>query len=131
MKAMGLILASLLVSACATGMDAEPHFKYGYIQIANLTGATIRDVGVQVGPGGHQLECASVQNNELCQQHFGPIPYPDKPIQLHWVGSDGSQQSKQLSPEISSNFPPGIALEILININGDGSVSADLKGEGY
>ena len=131
MRAIGLILASLVISAWATGVNAGPSFKYGYIQVANLTGATISDVRVQVGAGGHQLECASVLNNELCQKHFGPIPYPEQPIQLHWVGSDGSQQSSQLSPEISPNFPPGIALEVMINIKGAGTVSANLRREGY
>jgi len=131
MKAISLIVASLALSACATGMNTDAKFKYGYIQVANLTGATISNVQVQVGAGGHQIACASVLNNELCQQHFNPIPYPDEPIQLKWVGGNGSQQSKQLSPDISVNLPPGIALAVVININGDGSVSADLRGEGF
>jgi len=129
MRVLSLILVSLMISGCGAKLDQEPRFPYGNIQIANLTGATIRNVQIQVGVGGYQLECASVSNNELCQKRFGPIPYPEQPIQLQWVDSDGSQQSKQLSPQISSNFPPGIVLQILININADGSVDADLKAD--
>lgn len=127
MRVLGLILTSLMISACAGGMNKDPHFPYGDIQIANLTGATITNVRIQVGPGGHTLSCASVLDNELCQQRFGPIPYPDQPIQLSWVGSNGSPQSKQLTPELAPEFPPGIILQLVINIRGDGSVDAMLQ----
>jgi hypothetical protein len=131
MRVFGLILASLMMSACATGMNENPLYKYADIQIANLTGATISNVKIEVGPGGYTLACASVLNNELCQKQFNEIPYPDQPIQLSWVGSNGSQMSKQLSPEILPQFPPGIILQIVINIRSDGSVDAELQPDGW
>ena len=129
MKAIYILLLSLVVSAFASGgMGGEPSLKYADIAVSNLTGATITDVVVQVGESGHRTACASVLNNEQCQQYFAPKPYPNQPIQLNWTGSDGSPQSKQFSPELDPNFPPGIALQILININGDGTTNIKLKG---
>jgi hypothetical protein len=49
-----------MIPGCGAKLDQEPRFPYGNIQIANLTGATIRDIRIQVGVGGQQLECASV-----------------------------------------------------------------------
>jgi len=131
MRVFGLILVSLMMSACATGMNANPLYKYANIQIANLTGATITNVRIEVGPGGHTLACPSVLNNELCQQRFNEILYPDQPVQLSWVGSNGSQHSKQLSPEILPEFPPGIILQIVINIKSDGSVDASMQPDDW
>jgi hypothetical protein len=134
MRVLGLIVVSLMMSACATGMQGmnkDPLYKYADIQIANLTGATITNVQIEVGPGGHTLACPSVLNNELCQQRFIEIPYPDQPIQLSWVGSNGSQNSKQLSPEILPQFPPGITLQLVINIRSDGSVDASLQPDDW
>jgi hypothetical protein len=70
LRIFGLLFMRFMMSACATettGMNKDPIFKYEDIQIANLTGATISNVRIEVGPGGYTLECANVLNNELCQ----------------------------------------------------------------
>jgi len=131
MRVFSLILVSLMMSACATGMGKDPLFKYADIQIANLTGATISNVRIEVGPGGRTLECASVLYNELCQQRFNAIPYPDQPVQLSWVGSNGTQNSKQLLLQVLPEFPPGIILQIVVNIKSDGSVQSSLQPDDW
>jgi hypothetical protein len=90
---------------------------------------TITNVRIQVGAGGYTLACARVLNNELCQKRFIPIPYPEQPIQLSWIGNDGSQQSKQLSPEIAPQFPPETILQLVFNIRSDSSVDAMLQSD--
>jgi hypothetical protein len=125
MKALNLIALCLLVSACATGYN--PRYYYSDIEIANLTGATIRNVRVQIGPGGRILECAEVTKDRLCQQRFGKRLYPQAEIQLSWETSDGKPMSAQMNPSVPVTFSPGPPLRVMMDIAPDGSVEFYFK----
>ena len=125
MKAFTLIAVCLLVSACATGYN--PRYYYSDIEIANLTGTTIRNVRVQVGPGGRILECAEVTKDRLCQQRFGKIPYPNAEIQLSWESSDGKPMSAQMNPPVPVTYSPALSLRVMMDIAPDGSVDFYFK----
>jgi hypothetical protein len=126
MKATPLLLPCLLVAACATGYN--PRFYYGNIEVANLSGAEIRNVEVQVGVNGRNLRCDSVAKNALCQERFGKRPYPQQDgIRLSWQDGEGNSQSQQMIPTIPATMNQGTALRVMMDIAEDGSVKAYFK----
>jgi hypothetical protein len=125
MKALNLIALCLLISACVTGYN--PRYYYSDIVIANLTGATIRNVRVEIGPGGRVLECAEVTKDRICQQRFGKSLYPKAEIRLSWESSDGKPMSAQKNPSVPVTFSPGPSLRVMMDIAPDGSVDFYFK----
>lgn len=126
MKAMSLIALGLLVASCATGYN--PRFYYSNIEVANLSGADISNVEVQIGANGRNLRCDSVSSNALCQERFGKRPYPEQDgVRLNWQDAEGNSQSQQLQPLIPVTMSNGIALGVMLDINEDGSVKAWFK----
>ena len=118
-----LLLSCLLITACATGYN--PRFYYGNIEVANLSGAEIRNVEVQVGETGRNLRCDSVAKNALCQDRFGKRPYPEQEgLRLSWQDGEGNSQSQQLNLPIPATMTLGRALQLMLDINEDGSVKA-------
>ena len=118
-----LLLSCLLITACATGYN--PRYYYGNIEVANLSGAEIRNVEVQIGETGRNLRCDSVAKNALCQERFGKRPYPElEGLRLSWQDGEGNSQSQQLNPSISATMTLGQALQLMLDINEDGSVKA-------
>ena len=118
-----LLLSCLLITACATGYN--PRYYYGNIEVANLSGAEIRNVEVQIGETGRNLRCDSVAKNALCQERFGKRPYPEQEgLRLSWQDGEGNSQSQQLNPSISATMTLGQALQLMLDINEDGSVKA-------
>ncbi len=128
MKAVLLLLPCLLLAACATGYN--PRFYYGNIEVANLSGAEISNVEVQIGEAGRHLRCDSVAENALCQERFGKRPYPQQEgIRLSWRDSEGNSRSQQMNPSIPATMTPGLALRVMLDIGEDGSVKAYFKQE--
>lgn len=122
MKTSLALLMCLSLVACASGYN--PRYYYGNIEVANLSGAEIRDVEVQVGAEGRRLSCASVNKNALCQERFGKRPYPQDGIRLSWIDGSGEPQTQQLNPSIPLTLVPSLALRVMLDINADGSVKA-------
>ena len=126
MKPKLLLLSCLLITACATGYN--PRFYYGNIEVANLSGAEIRNVEVQIGESGRNLRCDSVAKNALCQVRFGKRPYPQQEgLRLSWQDGEGNSQSLQLNPSIPATMTIGQALRLMLDIGEDGSVKAYFK----
>ena len=89
MKKTMVLLVTLMVAACATGYN--PRFYYHNIELANLSGADISDVDIQVGE--RNLQCETVAKNALCRESFGKRPYPQlEGIRLSWQDADGNAQ---------------------------------------
>lgn len=128
MKVAALSMSCLLVVACATGYN--PRFYYSNIEVANLSGAGITDVEVQVGETSRNLRCDSVAKNALCQERFGKRPYPQQEgIRLSWQDGEGNSQSQQLNPAIPATLTPSLSLRVIMDIAEDGSVKAYFKQE--
>ena len=128
MKAILLLLSCLLITACATGYN--PRFYYTNIEVANLSGAKIRNVEVQIGEAGRNLRCDSVAKNALCQERFGKRPYPQQEgLRLSWQDGAGNSQSQQMIPSIPATMTPGLALRVMLDIGEDGSVKAYFRQE--
>jgi hypothetical protein len=125
MKALNLVALCVLISACATGFN--PRYYYGQIEVANLTGETIRNLRVQVGPQGRVLECAEVTNNRICQQRFPKIPYPEAMVQLTWQTDDGRQMSAQEAPSVPITLVFSEPIRVMMDIAADGSVKFYIK----
>jgi hypothetical protein len=126
MKIFCFATLCLLLSACATG-GYDPRYYYDDIVIANLTGETVRNLKIEVGPEGRVLECAEVTNFRLCQQRIGRRPYPNAEIQLSWQNSAGEPMSKQMNPQIGAYYGVGLALRLMVDMKADGSVEAYFK----
>ena len=127
MKKLNLLTLCLMISVCASAGDYDPRYYYGNVVVANLTGATISDVKVEVGPGGQTVACAEVTNDELCQQRFPKIPYPEKTVQLSYQTGAGEAQSKQMNPVIPVTLDVGNTIRLMLDIHADGSVKAYFK----
>lgn len=126
MKSISLIALGLLVASCATGYN--PRFYYSNIEVANLSGADISNVEVQIGVDGRNLRCDSVASNALCQERLGKRPYPEQDgLRLSWQDAEGNSQSQQLQPSIPATMSTGIALGVMLDINEDGNVKAWFK----
>lgn len=125
MKALNLVSLCLLVSACATGFN--PRYYYSDIEIDNLTGETIRNVRVEVGPGGRVLECAEVTKNRICQQRIGKQLYPNAEIMLTWETEDGRKMSAQDNPPVPVTLNYSQPIRLLMDIAADGSVKFYFK----
>ena len=125
MKTLTLVALCLAVSACVTSYN--PRYYYSNIEVANLTGDTIRNVKVQIGPEGRTLECAEVTNNRLCQQRYSKRIYPKAMIQLNWQTSDGQQMSAQMNPSVPLTLVPSHSLRVMMDIAADGSVKFYFK----
>jgi len=127
MKTLMLLALCLTISACATGTNLSPIYSYVKIVAANLTGGTITNLRIQVGPGGKVLECAEVKNNELCQERIHPTLYPQKVVQISYQTADGMQKSTQTDPQFDPNLVPEVPLDLMLNIQADGSIDAFFK----
>jgi hypothetical protein len=127
MKKLNLLALCLMISACANIGDYEPRYYYSSIVVANLTGATISEVKVEVGPGGQTVACAEVTNDELCQQRFPRRPYPEQTVQLSYQTGAGEAQSKQMNPAIPITLDVGNTIRLMLDIHADGSVKAYFK----
>lgn len=125
MKTLLVTLSCLALVACAGGYN--PRYYYSNIEIANLSGAEITNVEIQIGGGGRDLRCESVAKNALCQVRFGKRPYPQQDSQLSWLDSDGNPQSATVNPHLPATLTPSWSLRIMLDINEDGSVKAYVK----
>ena len=123
MKTLSIVFSALLVASCATGFN--PRFYYTTIEVANLSGSDISNVEVQVGTDGRNLRCDTVVNNAICQERSGKRPYPtEQGVRLSWVDGDGNSQSQQLQPSLPATMSSGIPVQVMMDINADGSVRA-------
>jgi hypothetical protein len=125
MKAITLLLSSLVLAACAGGYN--PRFYYSNIEVANLSGGDISNVVIQIGADGRTLRCEFVSKNALCQERFSRRPYPQQTIELSWQDSAGNAQSGQVNPQIPATFFPSLPLRVLVDIQEDGSLKAQFK----
>jgi hypothetical protein len=125
MKVLNLVTLCVLISACATGFN--PRYYYSDIEIDNLTGETIRNVRVEVGPGGRVLECAEVTKNRICQQRIGKLLYPKAEVMLTWETADGRQMSAQENPPVPITLVYSQPIRLLMDIAADGSVKFYFK----
>ncbi len=125
MKKLSILLLSVASVACATGYN--PSYIYNEIQVVNLSTATITDVNLRVKGSDKTLNCEAVAKNALCDAHFGKRRYPQQEIELSWTHADGSQKSQQLMPAIAAYFGTGTPLQLIMEINEDGSVKPFFK----
>ena len=127
MKKLTLLLLALTSVACATGYN--PDYYYNEIQVANLTGATITQVNLQVGGTDRTLSCDEVLKNALCADRFSKRSYPQQLLDLSWIHGDGQQMSQQVAPKIPVYFGPAFPLRIMLEISENGTVKAYFEQE--
>jgi len=125
MKVLNLVTLCVLTSACATGFN--PRYYYSDIEIDNLTGETLRNVRVQVGPGGRVLECAEVTKDRICQQRIGKHLYPKAEVRLSWQTEDGRQMSAQENPSVPLTLVYSQPIRLMMEIAADGSAKFYFK----
>jgi hypothetical protein len=125
MKALHLAALCVLIAGCATGFN--PRYYYGQIEVDNLAGETIRNLKVQVGPGGRVLECAEVTKDRICEERFVRTLYPQEMIEVSWQTSDGRQLSAQMNPQVPVTLVYSQPLRVLMEIYADGSVKFYIK----
>lgn len=127
MKKLSILLLSFASLACATGY--APNYIFNEIQVINLSNATITDVNLRIKGSDKTLNCDVVAKNALCQAHFGKRRYPQQEIELSWSDAGGSKKSQQLTPAIAAYYGTGAPLQLIVEINEDGSAKPMIKQE--
>ena len=121
MKKFVILLASLVTAACATGYI--PSYRFNQIQVVNLSGSSIEDVGVRVVDSEKALSCEEVAMNAVCEDRFGSRPYPQQGIELNWTHPGGDRKREVLTPEVPVTFYSTTPLRIVMEVKEDGSVN--------
>ena len=129
MKSLILILLTLAITACNVGYN--PRYYYNSIKVANLTGETLRNLSVQVGPEGRRLECAEVTDKRLCDERFGRRPYPQALVEISWQDSDGKQSIQQVNPPVPLTLVPSLPIRLMLDIGPDGAIKAYFQQDEY
>jgi hypothetical protein len=127
MKKLSILLLSFVSVACATGYN--PNYIFNEIQVVNLSATTITDVNLRIEGSDKTLNCDVVAKNALCQARFGKRRYPQQEIELSWTHGDGSKKSQQLTPAIAAYFGTAAPLNLILEINEDGSAKPLFKQE--
>lgn len=127
MKKLSILLLSFVSIACATGYN--PSYVFNEIQVVNLSTATITDVNLRMEGSDKTLNCDAVAKNAVCHARFGKRRYPQQEIELSWTHADGSKKSQQLMPAIAAYFGTGAPLQLILEINEDGSAKPLFKQE--
>ena len=130
MKKLIMLLFSFANLACVTGY--YPTYRFNQIQVVNLSGSTIKDVGVRVVDSEKTLICEEVAKNAICNDRFGTRRFPQQGIELSWTHPDGKRKSEVLAPSVPVTFYSASPLRIVMEVNEDGSVNAffDQGGRG-
>jgi len=127
MKKLIILLSSIATVACATGYN--PTYRFNEIQVVNLSGSTIEDVGVRVIDSEKALSCSEVAKNAICDDRFGMRRFPQQGIELSWTHPDGNRKSEVLTPKIPITLQPSTPLRIVMEVNEDGSVNPFFEQE--
>ncbi len=120
MKSLIVIAAAAIVAGCAGAYN--PAYYFNYVEVANLSGGSIRDLSLRVNGTPKTLACERVNANSICYDYLGRRRYPQQGIELSWVHPDGSARSDTLSTAVPAYFGTGLPLQIFLEINQDGSV---------
>ncbi len=126
---LALLLFSLALTACS--LDYNPRFYYNNVELANLTGATISDLRIQVGVDGLVFDCAEVTDNRLCQKRFGKRPYPQDVVDIRWRDAEGAQQSLQINPTVPLTLSVGLPIRLIMELNADGSIKSYFRQDDF
>ena len=121
MKKLVILLSSLVAAACATGYN--PTYRFNQIQVVNLSGSTIEDIAVRVVDSEKALSCDKVAMNAVCEDRFGPRPFPQQGIELSWTDSGDNRKSELLTPKIPVTFYAASPLRVVMEVKEDGSVN--------
>ena len=127
MKKLIILISCIATAACATGYN--PTYRFNEIQVVNLSGSTIGDVGVRVIDSEKTLSCDEVANNAICDDRFGMRLFPQQGIELSWTHPDGNRKSEVLNPGIPVTLQPATPLRIVMEVNEDGSVNPFFEQE--
>ena len=122
MKKLIILLSSFATVACVTGYT--PSYRFNQIQVVNLSGSTIEDVGVRVVDTEKALSCDEVAMNAVCEDRFGARPFPQQGIELSWTHPGDNRKREVLTPKVPITFYSSIPLRIVMEVNEDGSVSS-------
>ncbi len=120
MRKLAILLSSLATAACATGYN--PTYRFNQIQVVNLSGSNIENVGVRVIDSEKAISCDEVAMNAVCEDRFGPRLFPQQGIELSWTDSGDNRKSELLTPKIPVTFYAASPLRVVVEINEDGSV---------
>ena len=127
MKMLIILLCSFATVACVTGYN--PTYRFNQIQVVNLAGSTIEDVGVRVVDSERALSCDKVAKNAVCYDRFGARRFPQQGIELSWTHPDGNRKSEMLTPNVPITLHSAIPLRIVMEVNEDGSVNPFFEQE--
>lgn len=120
MKSLIVIAAAAIVAGCAGAYN--PAYYFNYVEVANLSGGSIRDLSLRVNGTPKTLACERVAANSICYDYFGRRRYAQQGIELSWVHTDGSARSETLATRVPAYFGTGLPLQVFLEIGQDGSV---------
>ena len=116
-----ILIAGLLLSACAT--SSNPTYHYNEILIVNNSRDLIREVTISASETGRQFSCGNIAPLGICSDKFPRRRYEQNPIRVSWVFGGSARQTSEFVLEVPATMSIGLPLRGVLAIAPDGSIS--------
>ncbi len=116
-----ILIAGLLLSACATSYN--PTYHYNEILIVNNSRDLIQDVTISASKSGRQFSCGNIAPLGICSDKFPRRRYEQNPIQINWVFGGSARQTSEFVLEVPATMHTSLPLRGVLSIAPDGSIS--------
>ncbi len=117
-----ILIAGLLLSACATGYN--PSYYYNEILIVNSSRELIQDVTISASESGRQFSCGNIAPLGICSDKFPRRRYEQNPIQINWVFGGNARQTREFVLDVPATMSTGLPLRGVLEISPVGEISA-------
>lgn len=122
-----ILMAGLLLSACATGYN--PTYHYNEILVVNNSRQLIQDVTISASESGRQFSCGNIAPLGICSDRFPRRRYEQNPIRISWVFGGSAGQTSEFVLEVPATMSTGLPLRGVLAISPKGEIAAYFEQE--
>jgi len=122
-----ILIAGLLLSACATSYN--PTYHYNEILVVNNSKQLIQDVTISASETGRQFSCGNIAPRGICSDKFPSRRYEQSPIQISWVFGGSTGQTGEFVLEVPETMSIEVPLRGVLAISPNGKISAYFEQE--
>ena len=117
----------MMLSACATSY--QPTYFFNRILVNNNSDQVIREIAIKATVNGRAFSCTNVAPYGFCENKFPRRRYEYNPIEISWELGDSVKRTQQVTIPVPASFSIDLVLWGEVNINTDGSITAQFKQE--